>query len=101
MDSRFEVFGLEGRIQIDNLHRQPLQVVGPRGWSYPPAFDGDVADGHLAMLQHFVDCLRSGAPSRSEGEAGLAILAAVEAAVRSAVSGRREPVGAAMRAEVA
>jgi predicted dehydrogenase len=101
MDSRFEVYGLEGRIQIDNLHRQPLQVVGRDGWSFPPAFDGDVADGHLAMLTHFVDCLRTGAPSRSEGEAGLAILAAVEAAVRSAASGRREAVPTAVPEEVA
>lgn len=103
MDSRFEVFGLDGRILIDNLHRQPLQVVSRAGyelagratrpgWSYPPAIDGDIGDGHLAMLRHFVDCLRSGAPSRSEGAVGLEILAAVDAANRSAASGCRELV---------
>jgi predicted dehydrogenase len=103
MDSRFEVFGLDGRILIDNLHRQPLQVVsrdgytlgshaaGP-GWSYPAAMDGDIGDGHLAMLRHFIDSLRRGVPSRSDAAVGLAILAAVDAASRSAASGRREPV---------
>jgi predicted dehydrogenase len=101
MDSRFEVFGTEGRILVDNLHRQPLQVVSRTGytlggqavgsgWSFPGAIPGHVADGHLAMLEHFLACVRSGEPSRSEGEAGLRILAAVEAATRSARSGRRE-----------
>jgi predicted dehydrogenase len=110
MDSRFEVFGLDGRILIDNLHRQPLQVVsrdgyelggratGP-GWSYPSAIDGDIGDGHLAMLRHFVDCLRSGAPARSDALVGLEILAAVAAANRSAMSGRREPVAPFTREE--
>jgi predicted dehydrogenase len=101
MDSRFEVFGTEGRILVDNLHRQPLQVVSRTGyalggqpvgsgWSFPGAIPGDVADGHLAMLQHFLTCVRSGEPSRSEGEEGLRILAAVEAATRSARTGCRE-----------
>jgi predicted dehydrogenase len=99
MDSRFEVFGTEGRILIDNLHRQPLQVIsatgstlaGP-GWSYPLPVPGLVADGHLAMLSHFVTCIRDGTPSLSEGEIGRDVLAVVEAATRSVASGRREHV---------
>jgi predicted dehydrogenase len=101
MDSRFEVFGSEGRILIDNLHRQPLQVVGTTGgWTYPLPIPGAIADGHVAMLAHFVACLRDGTPAASEGAAGRAALAVVEAAVRSTGSGRREGV-ARPAAEVA
>jgi predicted dehydrogenase len=96
MDSRFEVFGTRGRVLIDNLHRQPVQlmIADERGgaWSYPLPIPGMVADGHLAMLTHFVDCLRTGAPSRFDGQRGWEALAVVEAATRSMASGRREPV---------
>jgi predicted dehydrogenase len=100
MDSRFELFGTKGRVLIDNLHRQPIQVVsnvgyepdGARGWSYPFPIPGDIADGHSAMLTHFLDCLRDGTPSGSEAEDGRVILAVVEAAAASVQSGRRELV---------
>lgn len=96
MDSRFEVFGSQGRILVDNLHRQPLQVVsaagypdaggpveGGLGWTYPSPLPGDILDGQLAMLEHFVDCLLSSTPCRSTAEDGRAILAMVEAAYES------------------
>jgi predicted dehydrogenase len=92
MDSRFEVFGTGGRILIDNLHRQPIQVVNEEGWSYPMPIAGMVADGHLDMLTHFVECITTGAPSRSEGQVGLDVLRVVAAATTSMTSGRREQV---------
>lgn len=96
MDSRFEVFGTNGRILIDNLHRQPVQVVSGSGvagsWSYPLPIPGMIADGHLDMLRHFVSCLRTGAPSTFEGRRGWEVLAVVDAALRSMSSGCREPV---------
>jgi predicted dehydrogenase len=92
MDSRFEVYGTKGRILVDNLHRQPLQVVNTDGWTYPLPVPGLLADGHLAMLTHLVECLRSGAPSVSEGEVGRDVLAVVDAALRSVSSGAREIV---------
>ncbi|SNT60712.1 Predicted dehydrogenase [Asanoa hainanensis] len=93
MDSRFEVYGTRGRILVDNLHRQPLQVVtGTKGWSYPMPIEGLVADGHLAMLGHFLDCLRTGAPSLSDGQVGRDVLAVVDAAYRSVTSGQKETV---------
>jgi predicted dehydrogenase len=93
MDSRFEVYGTRGRILVDNLHRQPLQVVAEGGgWSYPLPVPGLLADGHLAMLGHFLDCIRDGTPSRSEGHVGRDALAVIEAATRSVQSGRREHV---------
>lgn len=99
MDSRFEVFGSRGRILIDNLHRQPMQVVSTigsdrhaPGWSYPLPVPGYFADGHQTMLEHFIDCIRTGAPSPLEGEYGRHIVAVAEAAYRSVETGRREPV---------
>jgi predicted dehydrogenase len=96
MDSRFEIFGTAGRILIDNLHRQPLQVVsesgssldGP-GWSYPLPVPGLLADGHLDMLNHLLECLRTGAPSLAEAAVGVHALAVVQAAAQSAATGRR------------
>jgi predicted dehydrogenase len=99
MDSRFEVFGTEGRILIDNLHRQPIQVVSgngqsalPPGWSFPAPMPGAVTDGHVDMLKHFIACIRSGTPSASEGIVGWNALAVIDAATASSRSGRREPV---------
>jgi predicted dehydrogenase len=99
MDSRFEVFGTEGRILIDNLHRQPIQVVSGQnqsavapGWSFPLPLPSSVADGHVAMLIHFIEALRSGALSRSEAVVGWNALAVIEAATASVASGRREPI---------
>lgn len=105
MDSRFEVFGAEGRILVDNLHRQPVQVVseagysywgGPKesgiGWTYPLPLPGDVIDGQYAMLEHFIDCLREGKVSRSEFADARAIQSIVAAAYRSLESGKSEPV---------
>jgi predicted dehydrogenase len=93
MDSRFEIFGTAGRILIDNLHRQPLQVVSDSsGWSFPLPFPGLLADGHLDMLAHFLDCIRTGEPSESEAGIGLQALAVVEAATRSAATGERVAV---------
>ncbi|SDL73689.1 Gfo/Idh/MocA family protein [Nonomuraea jiangxiensis] len=104
MDSRFEVFGTAGRILIDNLHRQPLQVVsatgspvGGAGWSFPLPVPGLLADGHLDMLTHFADCVRTGRPSVSEGRVGRDVLAVVDAAARSLASGRRETVRSNIR----
>lgn len=93
MDSRFEVFGTGGRILIDNLHRQPIQVVSEaQGWSYPLPIPGLIADGHLDMLTHFIECIVSGAPSQSEGQVGLDVLRVVEAATTSLTTGAREHV---------
>lgn len=99
MDSRFEVFGTAGRILIDNLHRQPIQVVSGAaqtavmpGWSYPSPLPGAVTDGHVAMMTHFVEALRNGSASKSEAILGWNALAVIEAAASSVNSGRREPV---------
>ena len=97
MDSRFEVFGTAGRILIDNLHRQPIQVVSGAaqsavapGWSFPSPLSGAISDGHVAMLSHLIEALRSGAPSKSEAVVGWNALAVIEAASASVASGHRE-----------
>jgi predicted dehydrogenase len=105
MDSRFEVFGTKGRILVDNLHRQPLQVQSQtgyadgggsresgRGWTFPLPLSADINDGQLAMLEHFVRCAQGTESCRSTGADGRRILAVVEAAYRSISSGRAERV---------
>jgi predicted dehydrogenase len=103
MDSRFEIIGTQGRILIDNLYRQPLQVLSasgsvlaPSGWTYPSPIPGLVADGHLAMLEHFVDAHRSGEASRSEGRIGLEVLEIAEAALTAAHTGSRQRVASSV-----
>ena len=49
-------------------------------------------DGHVAMLTHFIDAIRSGGPSQSEAEVGWNALAVIMAAQDSVKSGRREAV---------
>jgi hypothetical protein len=49
-----------------------------------------VTDGHVDMLRHFVSCIRTGELSASESTIGWNALAAIEAAVASMQSGRRE-----------
>jgi predicted dehydrogenase len=95
MDSRFELFGTRGRILVDNLHRQPLQMVGETGWSFPLPISADIADGHVAMLDHFVTCLRTGEESLSEAAFGREVLAVIEAAVTSARTGSRQTLSLA------
>jgi predicted dehydrogenase len=105
MDSRFEVFGTKGRILVDNLHRQPIQVQSEtgygheggtresgRGWTFPLPLAADINDGQLAMLEHFVRCAQGAESCRSTGTDGRTILAVVEAAYRSIGSGRAERV---------
>ena len=105
MDSRFEVFGTRGRILIDNLHRQPLQVLsedgyaywggpkeGGRGWTFPLPLPGDIVDGQSAMLDHFLTCVLDNRPSRSSAMEGRSHLAIALAAYRSMRSGRAETV---------
>lgn len=99
MDSRFEVFGTEGRILIDNLHRQPIQMVradradgATPEWSFPLPIPGYVADGHEAMLTDFIDRIRTGEPTALEGGYGRHMIAVVEAAVRSSKTHERVAV---------
>jgi predicted dehydrogenase len=95
MDSRFEIFGTRGRILVDNLHRQPLQVATETGWSFPLPISADIADGHVAMLEHFLRCLRTGEESLSEPSFGREVLAVIEAAVASSRTGTRQRVSLA------
>ena len=103
MDSRFEVYGTQGRILVDMLHSQHLRVYSQagytywgarsdasKGWTYPLPLDEHIAFGTDAMFDHFFRCLLEGEQCRSTGEDGRAILSLAEAAYRSARSGRAE-----------
>lgn len=94
MDSRFEVFGTEGRIMVDNLYNHPIRMVTreQKGWSFPLPQGGEILDGHLAMLEYFVDCVVEGKKPCLTGENGRSILAVVKAAYKSLKTGRAETV---------
>jgi hypothetical protein len=60
------------------------------GWSFPSPLPGSVSDGHVAMLSHFIEALRSGTLSKSEALVGWNALAVIDAAAASVASGHRE-----------
>jgi predicted dehydrogenase len=62
------------------------------GWSFPAPLPGAITDGHVAMLTHFIEALRSGAQSKSEAVVGWNALAVIEAAAASVASGHRENI---------
>src|SRR5258705_4973512 len=95
MVSGFKIYGTRARIFVDTLHRQPLQMVGETGWSFPLPISADIADGHVAMLDHFISCLRTGEESLSEAAFGREVLAVIEAAVVSARTGSRQTLSLA------
>jgi predicted dehydrogenase len=89
-DSRFEVFGTKGHALVDLLYSYPIRSVlggsaegAASTITYNPIDDHFVKDGHLAMFQHFRDCLLRNQSGRSSGEEGLRTMRLVDAAYRS------------------
>ena len=78
----FEICGTEGRLLSRNLGRGELEVTTAgktEGFALPPP---DYP--HRNLVAHFVDCLRTGAPNRLPGEAGMQATRITEAAYQSA-----------------
>ncbi len=103
MDSRFEIYGTKGRILVDMLHSSHLRVYSQagytywgertdasKGWTYPLPLSEPLMFGTADMFAHFFRCLRDGELCRSSGADGRAIMGMVDAAYRSARSGRAE-----------
>jgi predicted dehydrogenase len=103
MDSRFEVFGTKGRVLVDMLHSTHLRVYSQagytywgerteasKGWTYPLPLAEPLMFGTADMFAHFFRCLLRGEQCRSSGADGRAIMSQVDAAYRSARSGRAE-----------
>jgi predicted dehydrogenase len=91
-----EIYGTAGTIQAAPIQAKDsagsLRLVTASGVQ-----DFSVASGgprpHVALLEAFGQALTTGAPTPIPGEEGLAGLAVVEAAYRSARSGKRINLG--------
>jgi predicted dehydrogenase len=101
MDDRAEVFGSGGQGYADLLHGNAIRAYsrsgygyaveksgGTAGWTYP-MFEEIWNYGFPQEMQHFVDCVRSGATPMEDGRDGRAVVEAVHAAYLSAAEGRR------------
>jgi len=98
MDSITHVLGTEGVIHADLLKGQGLQVFslqgygdyapGARGWTFPDV-EWLHLNGYPQEDAHFVECMRSGATPRENGEDGKAVLEIMLACYASAAEGRR------------
>jgi predicted dehydrogenase/kynurenine formamidase len=90
----FLVEGNGGSIRMDDEGRLTIQPLGQpeREHPYPHDRIGFAGDCVRATQRHFIDSLASGAPFETSGREYLRTLAAVEAAYRSAETGRRVAV---------
>lgn len=91
-DARVEIVGKKGIMQIGEMQGQAVVVcvnrdqglVSPIYRRWPERF----AWGYIHEMQHFVECIRSGARPRATGEDGRWALAAVLAGTTSLLEGR-------------
>ncbi len=81
-----------GTIRLYDDGRLTIQVLGEaeREHPYQRSTDGFAGDCVLATQQHFVDCLRNGAPFETDGASYLRSIAVQEAMYRSAETGQWE-----------
>ncbi len=101
MSSIVEIYGTAGVLKTDLTLGSGIQVFSEigydgagderRGWS-SPMYEELWQNGYPQEMQHFVDCIRSGAAPMESGEDGLAVLEIMLAAYASAAEGRRVPL---------
>jgi predicted dehydrogenase len=89
MQSRLEIWGTEGYLDVDLLHGTGMRqyAKGGAGWSMAHA-DYFQDNGYPQELAHFLDCFRTGRTPDESGEDGLAVLEILCAAYASARDGR-------------
>ena len=96
MQSRLEIWGAEGYLDVDLLHGSGLELYtqrgspqhqAPPGWSMTLT-DWVVENGYPQELSHFLQCFREGATPRESGADGLVVLETLVAAYESAATGR-------------
>jgi len=102
MDDRIEIYGTEGRLNVELTFGSPIRCYSRPGLSYSiektdhnlgwtyPAVDEFYNLGYVEELAYFVECVRGGKEPfyGVDGRAGLACLELVEAFYRSDESGR-------------
>ncbi len=92
MQSRLEVWGTKGHLEVDLLGGSGLRVFTPRGSAAAgtgPGWAAALADwtfenGYPQELSHFLRCFREGRAPEESGEDGLAVLEILCAAYASA-----------------
>jgi myo-inositol 2-dehydrogenase/D-chiro-inositol 1-dehydrogenase len=91
-DQRIEVFGTIGMLQAQNRHRTTVEAWGrERTRAMDPVeefFIDRYADAYRAELDHFIDCVETGAPPLAGFAEGREALRLADAALESMVSGR-------------
>jgi predicted dehydrogenase len=101
MDDKVEVYGTEGRLNIDLTFSSPIQCYSRPGFEYAiektdttkhwtwPAVDEFHNLGYVDQLAYFVDCALEGKEPAFgiRGEDGLACVEIIDAAYRSAETG--------------
>ncbi|MHC4511772.1 MAG: Gfo/Idh/MocA family oxidoreductase [Planctomycetota bacterium] len=102
MDDRVEVYGTEGRINVDLTFGSNIDVYSRRGYGYAiektdfthgwtrPALDEFHSLGYVSEIDYFVDCVLNNREPKFavSGAGGLACMKVVEGFYRSAAEGR-------------
>ncbi len=102
MDDKVEIYGEEGRLNIDLTFSSPIQAYSRPGFDYAiektdttkhwtwPAVDEFANLGYVDQLRYFVDCVLEGKQPMFgvTGEDGLAAVEIVTAAYESAATGK-------------
>lgn len=111
MDSRWEIYGTEGSIFIDQSRQTNMltysqngwgpsltveaskrpHVASTQGWSYPLP-DGWHVFGHFYELEHFVQCKLTNTRAETTLEEGYRVLEVLDAAYRSAQTGQPQAI---------
>jgi predicted dehydrogenase len=96
MQSRLELWGTEGHLDVDLLHGTGIELYthrgspqhgAPPGWTMTQS-NWIVENGYPQELSHFLRCFQEGTPPRESGEDGLVVLEILLAAYESAATGR-------------
>jgi predicted dehydrogenase len=96
MQSRLEVWGSEGWLDVDLLQGTGLRLFSkrgsprdfaPPGWS-PLLVDQAIDNGYPQELSHFLRCFAEGRTPEESGADGLAVLEILQAAYLSAARGQ-------------
>ncbi|HEY7953971.1 MAG TPA: Gfo/Idh/MocA family oxidoreductase [Polyangia bacterium] len=103
-ERRLTVVGSKKMVELDDVHPTEKLRIYDKGYDRPPAFTQygeyltvrhgdihipklDLAEPLALEVRHFLDCARTGAPPRSGGASGLAVVQVLAAAQRSLESG--------------
>jgi predicted dehydrogenase len=96
MQSRLELWGTEGYLDVDLLHGSGIELythrgspqhMAPPGWTMTHT-NWVVENGYPQELSHFLQCFREGTTPRESGADGLVVLEILVAAYESAAMGR-------------